>query len=232
MKNLFIVKGITEDKNISDDAFAVWCALRNVIQKDITKYFISYNMIAYSLFDRIPNKYELNAIKKGYLELIENNLIKVVDAYSKSEQVVDLTILYERKDNEYFSDLTDDEMHKIMNIQGKHDKYKLLRYFTCQIGSFNRSENMKEYRGKIGGNGLDYFVKLISISKPTIISFNDLLKENKLLYVIRHKDFYQGFDINGGSELREIPNTYSRWCDRELAMKYSEKVYGYKSFYF
>lgn len=54
MDNLFIVKRITENMELSDEAFTVWCGLRNIMQKDVTEYFVTYNMIAYSIFKRIP----------------------------------------------------------------------------------------------------------------------------------------------------------------------------------
>ena len=228
MKNLFIIKKVTEDKDLTDEAFVVWCGLRNIMQMDVMEYFVSYNMLAYSIFGRVPNRYELTAIKNGLNELIDKGAIRVVDTYSKSEMVLDLCNLYYKKEDGFFSDLYCEEMHKIMNLNGNFDRYKLLRYFTCQIGTFNRSENMGKYKGKIGGMGLDYFLNLIPITKPTLVSFNKILEENELLFVIRHNDFFQGITFNGNSELREIPNTYSRWSDRELAKEYAENIHGYK----
>lgn len=228
MKNLFIIKKITENKELSDQAFVVWCGLRNIMQMDKVEYFISYNMIAHSIFKRVPNRYELTAIKNGLEELLNKRMIKIETTYSKSEMVLNLTNLYYKKDDGFFADLSEDEMHKIMNLSGNFDRYKLLRYFTCQIGSFNRSEDMGKYKGKLGGMGLDYFANLISISKPTVITFNKILEENKIMFIIRHKDFFQGIAHNGSGELREIPNTYSRWCDKALAEAYSENIHGYK----
>lgn len=229
MKNLFIVKDVSENMEFSDEAFTVWCGLRNIMKKDETEYFVSFNMIAHSLFGRRPNRYELDAVKKGYNELIDKGFIKIVDVYSKSEQVVDLSALYFKKESGFFVDLTDEEMHKIMNINGNHSKYKLLRYFTAQIGSFNRKAGIGDtYKGKIGGMSLDYFCELVDASRPTIVSFNKLLEENQLLFIIRHRDFFQGFTYEGNSEVREIPNTYSRWCDREIAKRFDENTHGYK----
>ena len=228
MKNLFIIKRITENMELTDEAFTVWCGLKNIMQMNTTEYFISYNMIAYSVFGRIPNRYELTAMKNGLNELIDKKYIKIVESYSKSEYVLDLSALYYKKEDGFFSDLSKEEMHKIMNLNGNYDKYKLLRYFTCQIGSFNRSENMKKYKGKIGGMGLDYFTDLIPITKPTVITFNKILEENELLFIIRHNDFFQGVTYDGNSELREIHNTYSRWSDRGLAKEYAENIHGYK----
>jgi len=94
MKNLFIIKMITNNQDISDEAFTVWCGLRNLMQKNTTEYFISFNMIAYSVFGRVPNRYELAAMKQGYEELIElgflrlnNNSYITIDTLWKTYQV-------------------------------------------------------------------------------------------------------------------------------------------------
>ena len=227
MKHLFIIKSITNDLEISDEAFTVWCGLRNIMQRDTTEYFVSLNMIAYSVFNRVPSRYESAAIKQGYEELLQNGYIKELTEYSKTEHLLDLSQLYYKKDQGYFADLRIEEMHRIMNLEcGRHSKYKLLRYFTCQIGSFNRGDVSDLYKGKIGGMGLDYFCKLMPITKPTVIAFNKILMENKLLYVISHDDFIK-YD-NGYSEIRQIPNTYSRWEDKGVAERHSSYYTGYK----
>lgn len=228
MKNLFIVKRVTEDKTLSDNAFAVWCALRSIMQKNINEYFVSYNLISDALYGRPPERKELISIKKGYEELKDKRFIKEICSYTKREYKVDLSALYFKKEYEYFSDITDEEMQHIMNIKTNVSNCKLLRYFTCMIGTFNRSSDLDDcYKGKIGGMSLVCFNELIGISKKTASDYNKILEENEVLFVIRHKDFIQGTNAKGQSELREIPNTYSRWCDKELAKRFTENTHGY-----
>lgn len=232
MKNLFIVKRITEDKSLSDNAFVVWCALRSIMQKNTNEYFVSYNLISDALYGRVPERKEQISIKKGYEELKSKELVKEVLAYTTKEFKVDLSALYFKKGNEYFSDLTDEEMQRIMNIKTSVSNCKLLRYFTCMVGTFNRSNDLDDcYKGKIGGMSLEHFRELIGISKATASDYNKILEENELLFVIRHKDFLQGTNSKGQSELREIPNTYSRWCDKELAKQFAEHTHGYVYFH-
>ena len=228
MKNLFIIKAISENMDISDEAFTVWCGLRNImVFENVTEYFVTLTMIAHSVFNRVPNRYELAAIKKGYQELVAKEYVKELMEFNKTDHLLDLSQLYYTKGKGYFSDLRAEEMHKIMNIEGNHNKYKLLRYFTAQVGSFNKSKDFAYYGGKVGGMGLDYFSNLIPITKPTCIAFNEILEQNELLFVIRHKDFYS-FVGEKGQELREMPNTYSRWEDQEQAKSYAAITHGYK----
>ena len=234
MKNLFIIKQVIEDKNLSNEAFAVWCALRNIMQKDIEEYYISYYSIFYALYGtRQSTRPGMEMVKKGYKELRDLGYVDEVLSYSTSDFVVNLSNLYYDKTKGYFSDLTNDEMQKIMNLNniGKINNCKLLRYFTCMIGTFNRGNDIpNSYRGKIGGTPLDRFAEMLDISRKTATVYNSILEENKLLYVFRHKDFISGVNSKGQSELREMPNTYSRWRDRNLADSYSSIHHGYKYF--
>lgn len=54
--------------NLLDEVFTVWCGLRNILQKDREKYFVSYSSIGFEIFERQVNRYETNAIKKGFEE--------------------------------------------------------------------------------------------------------------------------------------------------------------------
>lgn len=201
------------------------------MQKDVKEYFVSYNMMAYYLMQHPANRSELSSIKSGFTELKDKGYVREIESYGTNDFVVDLTALYYESGDEFFSDLTDKEMHKIMDIKGRHDKYKLLRYFACMVGSFNRGISVpSDLKGKIGGMALDYFVSTLGFSKPTIVSFNRILEENKLLFVVRHKDFIQYKDGSGQSSLREFPNTYGRYKDKKLVKYFAETEHGYKYF--
>lgn len=229
---MYIIKSIIENKDLSDEAFAVWCGLRNIMQKDKKKYLVSCHTIGFSLYGERPlTRAEANDIKNGYNELIEKGYIKETFYYNATDRIADLSKLYYEQGSEYYSDLTDIEMMEIMNIRniGKSNHCKLLRYFTCMVGTFNRSSSMPDkYKGKIGGMSFDAFHNLIGVSSKTANKYNKILEKNQLLYIIRHGDFFQGVNANGQSELREIPNTYSRYCDRHLADSYMAEVHGYK----
>lgn len=201
------------------------------MQKDMKKYFVSYNMIAYYLMQRPANRSEMSSIKSGFIELKDKGYVREVESYGTNDFVVDLTALYYEQGKEYFSDMTDEEMHKIMGIKGRHDKCKLLRFFACMVGSFNRGNSVPDHlKGKIGGMPLEHFVTTLGYSKPTIVSFNRILEENKLLFIIRHKDFVQYRDETGQSSLREFPNTYGRHKDKKLVEYFAETEHGYKYF--
>lgn len=229
-KNLFLTKKLIEDKSLSDESICVIAALRNIICDGIDEYYITYGMIAYYLFQRLATKREMECVKKGFNDLVDKELVIIKNKYISTEFICDLSKLYHKHNSSFFSDVTDDELHAIMNIKKNNcNKYKIFRYFSCMVGSFNRSNSIsKQFRGKIGGLSLKDFSNMLKISVHTMSEYNKILEENKLLFVIRHKDFYQEFTSTGKSKLKEISNTYSRFCDKELAILYSSTIYGYK----
>ena len=72
MKNLFIVKRIVENMNLSDSAFSVWCGLRNIMHKDQYEYFITYDVGVKTInkFNPIP----YSTLKNSYFVVYRRGL--------------------------------------------------------------------------------------------------------------------------------------------------------------
>lgn len=227
-KNLFLQKRFIEDLNIIDEGLCIIASLKNILNQHEQNYFVSYDMIGFYMFGRKPEKRELTNIKCGFDNLKNNDIIVVKEELSSNMFCCDLSKLnYES--GEYYSNIEYDELFAIMNIASNISKYKLFRYYSFLVGSFNRSNTISDkYKGKIGGIPLDVMSETLNISKKSIINYNNILEDNKLLFIVRHKDFYQNKDNNGKSTLQEIQNTYSRYRDRNLASEYSSAIYGYK----
>lgn len=213
--------------NFSDEAFAVYCSIREIIKiENNTKIFVTYNRIAYELLGRKPTRKEHEAIKSGFSELCNISKLKILYSLSKSEFVVETSNILKTND-ELFLKATIKETQEIMNIESKNDKFKLFRYFSYLINSFDETDDIDLY-GKISSVPMSYFESEMSISKPTIVAFNRILEEKHLIFIIRHKDFQERKTNFVNGIIGENINTYSRWEDKELAIEFSEKTYGYK----
>lgn len=224
---MFIKKSVIEDRGLSDEAFAVYCALRTIVTADKKEYFISYNYIADILYCRLPARREVEAIKKGFTELVNNEEIAVLYAYSKAEYRVNLEKLYYQQGSGYFSDITHEEMRQILAIDTTVNKYKLLRYYACMVSTFNRSNSLDvKYRGKIGGMSYECFTELLGLSKPTICKYNEILMESNILYVINGE--YYNYIENGVKQVRQYSNTYSRYKDKDIATEFNKRMRGSK----
>lgn len=96
-----------DSRIVSNDAITALRGLRNIIARsdEINKCFVSYNMIGYYAFRRLPNRYEREAIQRGYKELVQKGYIKELIEVNKKERIVDMSALClvkESKDNTLF----------------------------------------------------------------------------------------------------------------------------------
>lgn len=220
-KNIYILKSFIENDNLTPEAITLIAALRGIIIKDIEEYFLTYNMLCYYVFRRLPTRRELDAVKNGFANLVDNNIIRIKENYSKAEFLCDLSNLYYDLKDGYYVCITDEELVKVMNIKNNVDKYKVFKYYLNMVGTFNHSKKIdKEYRGKFGGYSLDTLSNQINMSKSTIIQYNTILEENEMMYIIRHKDYNK---VVKGT-VKELPNTYCRYRDRSLALEFLSKI--------
>ena len=187
---------------------------------------LSVAFIGYLMYGRAVNRTEAAAIKKGFEELVASGDIRVAAELGKSEFACDLTGMYFEAGTEYFVVVDSDEMRRIMNIDTRSDKAKLFRYFVSVVGCFNLSSKLEpEYRGKVCGVSIESMNSLIPMR--TAVRYNEILEQNKILYIYRSEDIL----IKDG-DITRIPNTYSRYEDREIAMKFAinyQEHYGWTS---
>jgi hypothetical protein len=129
----------------SDEAVAVYIALRKILRRDEPTCYVTLNMIYYALWGKFErqktNQRIMDSIKSGLNELINLGLVSYEEVLSSFEYVLDLSKLeldtskaIETKD--FFVIVQDTEIHTIMNGDSQH-KFKLCRYFVFLVGTFN-----------------------------------------------------------------------------------------------
>ena len=225
--NIYLSKKYIES-NWSDEAVAVYIALRKILRKDDYKCYISFNMIYYVLCGKFknqkPNRYFMDKIKIGLSELINIGVVSYVDVVSVSEFVLDLSRLEldtknAAKTEDYFVIVQDTEIHTIMNSNYKQ-KFKLCRYFVFLVGTFNS-------KSQLNFTSLEYLVSRIKISEQTIIEYNRILEEKKLIYIYRANMCIRN---SSTGEISKITNTYGRYTDKDKVIQAGEShanTYGY-----
>ena len=226
MKKIYLKKKYLEDSFLTDYAFTIIAALQP-FSNNRNDILLTAEYISYLVFGRDATRKELYIIKAGLEELIESEIIKVNKKINKSQYVCDINNLYFSQGTEFFVTIEYEELHKLMNIETKSDKFKLFRYFCSIVGHFNFSDSIdKKYKGKVCGYALDVFNELIP--KRTAIRYNEILEENKLIYIHRSDDILYHTDVN---EFKRIINTYGRYEDKELVEEFAaiyENSYGWK----
>lgn len=225
--NIFLNKKYVFGKEcVSDEALMVYVALRRFYQREINNYYVSMNMIYYNLFGKFDksknNRYIIEKLKIGLNELINIGIVSYVSIISPKEFILDLTkIEYDtskaKETKEYFVIIDDTEIFKIMNCDNAN-KFKLCRYFIYLVGTFNNSKetnSIHALRNDVGYSPLEYMVDQTEISENTIINYNTLLEELKLIYIYKAPYIKR----NNDGEINGITNTYGRYKNKELVEK-------------
>lgn len=247
MLYIYLKNRIISNKNISDNVIAVYVALRKIYLRDKSDYYISINSILYELFGSFNYKRQdyIN-ISNGLADLQNNPLdkdksVKFTYYYdaknkkSKKEFIINLSELDIDKTNneeDYYTTITDDELKFIMNYgktgaanENQINNYALLRYFIFLISTINFNEGIyvdakgEIYKDFVGYQSHKYLADNVGISENTLIKFNSILEENKILYCKRNNKNRK--TVSG--EFRSLRNHYGRYKDKEYIDKFNEQ---------
>ncbi|MBS6519440.1 MAG: hypothetical protein KH359_01920 [Clostridiales bacterium] len=143
-------------------------------------------------------------IDKGLITLISNN---------KNNYVIQARELYinsKSKDTPYFI-TTSEEIEKIFAIE-YNQKLKLFKYALVMLSTI--FANMK-----YAFNSMDTLSMKANISKPSIITYNSILEDNKIIYVHNTGNA----KINEDGSIQKQSNTYGRYADKKEIKAQSEK---------
>lgn len=222
--NIYLSNDIINDLELSDVEVAVYIALRSIYTSMRNTQFVSYNMIAYELFGH--SDYTNTAhqyITNGLNSLIKRDLVSVVKKLSRTEFELDLSKLFFDfdTDGEYYTIIKRDEVHKIMNIQNKMDKFKLLRYFTTCLRTLCRTQGTDVKKGIVGFMPQEYLCELMGVSFDTnfklLLQYNKVLEDNKIMYIYHHQNMRR--TVKG--QIHSLPNHYGRYEDMDEIIKYA-----------
>lgn len=223
---IFLRKNVVENKNLTNDGLTVYVALKKLMNKEEKEYYISHNMIAFTLFGNTNfNRYFLNHIKYGLQNLVDMKLIKVNATIGKNEFVLDLSKLFFEIDNvdetkNYFIKIHSNEVHKIM--QSNKDKFNLLKCFIHTISSIDYGAKVYvdiSYKNvEVGYMTQEYLGSLCGLNQVDYYKYSVELENLGVLYIRRNEDFY----LDGDTPKR-LANCYGRPCDKNLINLYSTK---------
>lgn len=223
---ILIRKDILNNKNISDEAIAVYCALCKYytlhLKRDNFVSYLSIEYLEHLLFGKIKIKGVNGVLKKALDNLIDFGFIKSIEILRGNSGVYDMTSLLVFDKKKYYVDITIDELNTIMKV--KYTKFCLLRYFLNLICSFETSCSIDEkYRFKVSATSIDTLSKSARLSPTTVMKYNSILVKNKIIYISRS---YGVKNASGGLEysVSQISNVYSRYVDRKICNNYAKKI--------
>ncbi len=191
---------------------------------------MNIKLLAFQLADDITlsRKY-MERLSEGLNELIAKKYIEVKVNIGDKDYIFDIGNLIiennsiENKEKVFFAIITSDEIHKIMNLDSRLDKFSILRYFMCMISTINHDATYYDVMGNAYNNFVgfmpnDYIGSLCGVtSYTTYDKYNHLLEDNEIIYIYRHDIMIR----NKKGQLKNLPNHYGRYKDKDLIIGYS-----------
>lgn len=218
---IYLKNNMIDDMKISDSEFGVYIALKSIYQSSRENQYVTYNMLMYELAGNFNFKRSLyEKVRSAFESLVDKNLITIIKKISSTEFIIDLEKLYfsvDSNSNVYYTVIYSKELQKIINLSTKADKFKLLRYFVVCLRTVNRSQGVYKdcYSTKqnfVGFMTQDYLSEHSGIDGNTLLAYNKILMENKLLYIYKHTELKRDM-ITG--QFKSFSNHYGRYEDKE-----------------
>ncbi len=231
MKKIFLNNTVIKDLHLDNYDIAVYVALRSLYDSKMDLQVVTFNMIAYTLFgNRNYTKYTVNHIKSAFDNLKSAKLIKKVDAYSTTEFIIDMGNLHFEQNTEkgiFYTVVTLDEVHRIMNIGTKKDNFAILRYFIILIssichdkGTYGNTVGCCEHTDFVGFMTLDTLADWCGTTKARIIEYNSILEAEKINYIYRHK---QNKKDKETGQIMSFSNHYGRYKDKQWIIQFANE---------
>lgn len=160
-----------------------------------------------------------DAVAKGLSELITKDVIKVKSKMRNSVVVCDISNIMDLSKDKFYTSITKSEFTTIINLKEGSKRYDILKFFLQIIGTIDCSKSTKDkYRFSIGHLSQNSLSSILNISVPTLIKYNRILVNNKLLYIINRKTLKRS--ENTGMLYNAMSNVYGRYEDKELCEEY------------
>lgn len=231
MKKLFLNNSVIKNVNLSDYEIAVYVALRSLYDSQKVMQYITYNSVVFELYNslKISRRY-LDHIKSALDSLVEKGIIRKVDSYSSTEFIVDMSNLHFEQNTEkgiFYTVITLEEVHRVMNINTKKDNFAILRYFIVLIssichdkGTYDHSSGYDAHTDFVGFMTLDTLSQWCGTTKARIIEYDSILEAEKIIYIYRHK---QNRKDKETGQIMSFSNHYGRYEDKKWIIQFANE---------
>lgn len=222
---------VIKDLHLDNYDIAVYVALRSLYDTQMDSQVISFNMIAYTLYgNRSYTRYTISHLKAAFEKLESVGFVKKIASFSTTEFIVDLSSLHFEQNTGkgiFYTVITLDEVHRIMNIDTKKDNFAILRYFIILIssichdkGTYNHSSGYDAYTDFVGFMTLDILANWCGTTKARIIEYSSILEAEKIIYIYRHK---QNRKDKETGQIMSFSNHYGRYKDKDWIIQFANE---------
>lgn len=231
MKNLFLNNAVIRDINLNNHEIAVYVALRSLYDPQKKIQYVTYNSVAFEMYNNLQiSRRCMNHIKAALDSLIEKDIIKKIDSCSATEFIMDMSNLHFEQNSEkgiFYTVITLEEVHRIMNIDTKKDNFAILRYFIILIssichdkGTYDHSDCYGAHTDFVGFMTQDTLAEWCGTTKARIIEYNSILEAKKMIYTYRHS---QNKKDKKTGQIMSFSNHYGRYEDKEWIIQFANE---------
>lgn len=230
---IYLSKKVCSNLELDNYAIGAYVALRSIYNVRKPIVYVSIAMLCYEIAGTAKyTRYFKEGIQSGIESLIQAGLISVKENISKGEYILDLSGLYidngsESEETEFYTMISQDELHKLYQIPGRHNKFALLRYFVLMVGSINQTDSVtvdgEERRNFVGYMGTEYLAQISGISYDVGLEYTSLLESAGILYVYRHRKM-----LKADEGIKSIKNHYGRYKDAKYIMEFAKQYEQYQ----
>ena len=235
MDEVYLKKSVLANSKLDSNGIGTYIALRMMYLQNKPIRYVSINELCYELYGNTSyTRYSREKITAGLQQLMNLGLVVKIEEISKTEFLLDLSGLHidsTKGTIDYFTMITAEEIHAILNYKKNIDKFAMLRFFAQVIGSISYITSIKDIRGAnadvhnfVGFMTQSYLAKVSCISESSAIAYIQILEELQLLYVYRHTELKWDSETN---QISSIVNKYGRYKHKDLIKCFAE---NYESF--
>ena len=214
--NILIPKKLYES-TMSDYSITTYCLLKNLYMYSPSfSECVTLQNLIYHLTESVPDRRNAiyNHVQLGIEELNDNGYIHIIDIKQK-HYILDCSNLHFDTSSGCFSNISFEEVKKIFQIKGVNN-YCLLRYFILLMGTLAGKITVmlpdgNSKSGVVSNLPISYLAKQMGVSDKTIMDYNKLLEDAKLIYVYRQNDFM----LDKNNSIKSLSNIYGRYEDKE-----------------
>lgn len=127
----------------------------------------------------------------------------------------------------FYTMISLEEVHRIMNIDTKKDNFAILRYFIILIssichdkGTYDHSSCYDAHTDFVGFMTLDTLAQWCGTTKARIIEYNSILEAEKIIYTYRHS---QNKKDKKTGQIMSFSNHYGRYEDKQWIIQFANE---------
>lgn len=210
LKTLLLNHNIVQSE-LSDQAFAVYLSLTDMVSEYEDKVYVSLAQIHFKLTGNPKmTRSERDSLLMGLDQLNEEKIISICDYVGKSEFIIDISQLKLRQSSTESYDIVYlDEIKKVMNINDINNLL-LLRYFCVAVSTFDYKHKIEGKNRAIGFLSTDRLAEICNIHIQSAFKYNRILEANELLYFCHNR--MRNRVNNGFASV----NSYCRYKNKEF----------------